>query len=265
MAKARSKKAPPPAPADLLPARPRFPAGWSGAELEARLGIEFRDPGLLLEALTHRSWRGVEARRASPDYERLEFLGDAALGLRVGERLLAAFPAAGEGQLSRLRSWLVSARNLAAAAQRLDLGRHLRMSKGEEAVGGRGKERLLANAMESVIGAAHLDRGYAVAAALVDRHVLGDSLDRLTPDHLHEFAFKSALQEWAHARGQSPPRYRVLGATGPEHGKIFEVEVELPGEYTGAARGRTKKEAEQRAARAALVALGAVPAADVRD
>ncbi len=217
----------------------------------------FRDPGLLLQALTHRSWRAV-AGTDEPDYERLEFLGDAALGLRVSERLLEEFPASTEGELSRLRSWLVSARHLAQVARRLRLGEQLRMSPGEERLGGRGRERLLANALESVVGAIQVDRGYAAAARFVDQQVLGETLAELTPGHLHEFAYKSALQEWAHAQHCPLPVYQVVGSSGPEHGKTFEVEVRLEGLYTGRAQGRSKKAAEQTAARAALVHLGAI-------
>lgn len=200
------------------------------------------------------------AQGHEPDYERLEFLGDAVLGLRVSERLLQAFPDRSEGHLSRLRSWLVSARHLALGAHVLELGRFLRLSGGEEAIGGRGKERLLANAMEALIGALHLDHGYRAAARFIDEHVLGTALEDLTPEHLHEFAFKSALQEWAHAQSKPLPRYHIVGATGPEHGKLFQVEVTLPGLYAGRAQGHSKKEAEQRAARDALIHLGVIAA-----
>lgn len=235
-------------------------ADWNGPALEARIGGHFRRPELLRQALTHSSWSAGRAG-TEPDYERLEFLGDAVLGLRVSERLLQSFPDRSEGHLSRLRSWLVSARNLALTARALGLGDYLRLGAGEVALGGRGRERLLANAMEAVIGAIHLDRGYRAAARFVDAHVLGSTLADLNPDHLHEFAYKSALQEWAHAHGQPLPRYRVVGASGPEHGKIFQVEVAVPGLYVGEGQGRSKKEAEQRAARAALERLGVVPAA----
>lgn len=218
----------------------------------------FRDPSLLRQALTHRSWKSVSA--GEPDNERLEFLGDAALGLRVSERLLATFPQCAEGELSRLRSWLVSARHLAEVARRLSLGDQLRLSPGEERLGGRGRERILANALEAVVGAIQLDRGYAAAARFVDRCVLGSALTQLSPGHVHEFAYKSVLQEWAHAHHCPPPVYRVVAVSGPEHGKTFHVELRLEGVYTGEAQGRSKKSAEQNAASAALVQLGAVPA-----
>jgi len=236
-------------------------AGGGEAELQQRLGYSFAQPERLRQALTHRSWwreqPGAQpAAAAPPDNERLEFLGDAVVGLRVSERLLEAFPASSEGQLSRLRAWLVSARNLAAVARQLRLGEHLRLSHAEEAIGGRSKPRLLANALEAVVGAIHQDGGYAAAAAFIDRQVVGSSLERLSPDHLHEFTYKSVLQEWAHASALPLPAYRLLSATGPEHGKHFTIEVSLPGVFTGQGSGSSKKEAEQRAAGAALEFLG---------
>ena len=233
-------------------------------ELESRLGYRFRNRDLLRLALTHRSWRHAQpaaepAGAAGGDNERFEFLGDAVMGLRVSERLLSAYPASPEGELSRMRSWIVSARHLGAVAQALELGQYLRLSRSEEAIGGRTKPRLLANAVEAVIAAVHLDGGYAAACRLVDRHVLGTSLDQAAPGQWHEFAYKSALQEWAHAAGRAVPTYRVVRAHGPEHEKVFTVEVSLPGVFTGTASAPSKKEAEQRAAAAALAHLGLVP------
>ena len=236
--------------------------------LQERIGYRFRDSERLRLALTHRSWRGeesgvaAEAGETAADNERLEFLGDAVLGLRVSERLVEAYPQSSEGQLSRLRAWLVSARHLGVAAERLELGRCLRISRAEESIGGRNKPRLLANAAEALIAALYLDGGYAAAAGFIDRHILGASLDELTPGHLHEFAYKSALQEWAHAEGRAVPAYRILGERGPQHAKTFTVEVTLPGVYTGTGSGSSKKTAEQKAAGAALAFLGLLPAED---
>lgn len=228
---------------------------------EHRLGHRFAQPGLLRQALTHRSLgrKGPDPAVSAPgDNERFEFLGDAVLGLRVCERLFQVFPQCSEGQLSRLRSWLVSARNLALAAHRLDLGPQLRLSSAEAAIGGRDKQRLLANAMEAVIAAVYLDAGYAAAAEFIDTHILGSSLESLSPEHLHEFAYKSALQEWAHANGRTVPSYRVMGSSGPDHEKTFTVEVAIPEVFVGTATGASKKEAEQRAAAQALAFLGLV-------
>ena len=239
---------------------PAAPALPGTTDLETRLGYKFHQPQWLLQALTHRSW---SAERSTPgerqqDNELLEFLGDAVLGLRASERLLQAFPQASEGQLSRLRAWIVSSRQLAQMAERLNLGQYLRLSPNEERVGGRGKQRLLANALEAVIGAIHRDRGYAYAADFVDRSVL-PALEALSVSQLHEFVYKSALQEWAHAQGHALPHYRIVGATGPDHGKIFQVEVTIEGVYTGTGAGHTKKDAEQHAAQGALMFLGLLP------
>lgn len=237
------------------------PEGDAAAKVwTRRLGHRFRNPELLHEALTHRSlgsWSG--ARKNNSDNERLEFLGDAVLGLRAGERLLQVFPQAAEGQLSRLRSWLVSARRLALAARALDLGPDLKLSPAEERVGGREKDRLLANAMEALIGAVHSDGGYPAAARFIDRHLLED-LESLSLDHVHEFAYKSLLQEWAHAHGHTPPHYQVVAEGGPEHQKSFTVAVRLQGLYEGRASGSSIKKAEQAAARGALQAMQVMPA-----
>lgn len=179
-------------------------------------------------------------------------MGDAVLELRVSEQILAAYPEADEGELTRLRGWMVSARNLAATAGHLELGRHLCLSHSEESVGGRHKQRLLANALEAVIAAVYHDGGYAAAAAVIDAHILAPSLARHHAGALHEFAFKSALQERAHAAGLPLPVYRLLEATGPEHAKRFTVEVRLADGTSGTGTGLSKKDAEQRAAAAAL-------------
>lgn len=232
------------------------------AELEKLLGYRFRRPELLREALTHRSWRaGMKPgtpEAETPDNERLEFLGDAVLALRTSERLLAAFPQSTEGRLSRLRSWIVSARYLADVAQKLQLGSFLLISRGEERIGGRNKERLLANVMEAILGAVHQDGGYRSSSRLIDRHVIGSRLESLTPEHVHEFAYKSVLQEWAHAQGKPQPVYRIIGVSGPEHGKTFTVEVEIAGVYRGQAEAHSRKDGEQRAAHDALVQLGRI-------
>ncbi len=226
------------------------------AELQPRLGYVFQRPELLRRALTHSSWRRAHGGAgANEDNERLEFLGDAVLELRVSERLLAAHPESDEGQLTRWRAWLVSARHLARLAQGLELGAALRLSAAEAAIGGRAKPRLLANALEAVIAAIHLDGGYAAAAAFVDR-LLEEALRQLAPETVHEFGFKSALQEWAHATGAGLPSYRLVEASGPEHGKRFTAEVSIAGRCIHRGAGKTKKDAEQQAAAAALRDLG---------
>ncbi|MGH9518293.1 MAG: ribonuclease III [Terriglobales bacterium] len=220
-------------------------------QIQQRIGWQFQRPELLRQALTHSSWARAQGADVG-DNERLEFLGDAVLGLRVCERLSAALPHATEGELTRLRSWLVSARHLAVAAAQLDLGAFLRLSLAEEHIGGRGKTRLLANAMEAVIAAIHLDGGYAEAARFIDAHILPADLAARPTQAWEAFGYKSALQEWAHAASLPAPAYRVLEAAGPEHNKIFTVEVEVGARVKARGKGASKKEAEQNAAQAAM-------------
>lgn len=181
------------------------------------------------------------------------------LQLRVSERLVATYPQASEGELTRLRGGIVSARSLLRAAVALDLGRHLRLSPAEEAVGGREKQRLLANTMEAVIAALHQDGGYDAAAAVIDRLVVAPGLQHYPLGAVNEFGFKSALQERAHALGLPLPVYRMLETSGPEHDRRFTVEVMLTDGTLGAGSGSSKKDAEQQAAAAALEALSRKP------
>ena len=222
------------------------------AELELVLGHEFRDPRWLLQALTHSSRIPERTAEDSPgDNEKLEFLGDAVLELLVSEELVRTFPDWREGQLSKSRARLVNAASLCTVAQRLGLGKHLRLSRGEEKTGGRSKPAILADAYEAVVAAIYLDAGLDAARRFVRKSLIegaftvaADSLGR--PDH------KSALQELLQARGMSPCNYRVVEEAGPDHEKTFRVEVRIGGEITAAGIGRTKKEAEQAAAVAAL-------------
>jgi len=227
------------------------------AELEAALGHHFQGPSWLERALTHRSRRQELASAGTTsarDNERLEFLGDAILGLLVSEFLVVTFPDWSEGQLSKSRSRLVSARSLHAAAQRLGLGKYLRLGRGEEKTGGREKQALLADAYEAIVAAVYFDGGLDAAA----RFVRGSLLERAVreqaevlgqPDH------KSALQELLQGRGWRPAEYRVIREEGPDHRKTFVVEVRVGGRALAVSEGSTKKEAEQHAARYALEQL----------
>ena len=220
-------------------------------ELEAILGHRFAQPDRLERALTHRSHRQNDA---GSDNERLEFLGDRVLGLVASDTLCQRFPDWDAGKLSKGLSRLVSAVSIHSAAQRLRLGDFLRLGPGEEKTGGRGKKRLLADAYEAVLGAIYLDAGLEGAAGflrrtLLDRALGGEvgGLDRA--DH------KSALQEWLQQRGMGSVQYRIRKETGPEHQKTFEVEVWLAQEKLAHSEGRSKKEAEQAAAKIALAGL----------
>jgi ribonuclease III len=221
------------------------------AELEAVLGHQFRHAEWLERALTHRS---CSQGKGENDNERLEFLGDRVLGLVVSEQLLDWFPEWDAGNLSKGLARLVSSSSIHPVARRLELGRYLRLGVGEEKSGGREKQRLLADAFEAVVGAIYLDAGLAAAASFLRRTLLepalaggAEGLER--PDH------KSALQEWLQQRGLGIVAYRVRKESGPEHRKMFEVEVWHDGRMLSASEGRSKKEAEQAAARLALESL----------
>ena len=225
-------------------------------ELESVLGHAFRDPRWLWQALTHSS-RIAErtAEDCTGDNEKLEFLGDAVLELLVSEQLVRTFPDWREGQLSKSRASLVNEASLYIVAQRLGLGKHLRLSRGEEKTGGRSKPALLADAYEAVVAAIYLDAGLQAARQFVQKSLVEVALTSAAgnlgrPDH------KSALQELLQARGMSPCNYRVVDEAGPDHEKTFRVEVRITGELTAAGTGKTKKEAEQAAAVAALYQLG---------
>jgi ribonuclease III len=227
------------------------------AELESVLGHRFRDPRLLLRALTHSS-RIPECESDEPveDNEKLEFLGDAVLELVVSEQLVRVFPSWGEGKLSKSRARLVNASALSLAAQRLGLGRHLRLGRGEEKTGGRSKPALLADAYEAVIAAIYLDSGLEAARGFVNRSLVEGAMT-VEAERLGRTDHKSALQELLQSRGIAPGSYHIVEETGPDHRKIFRVEVRIAGNITAAGTGKTKKEAEQLAAVAALNMLGA--------
>jgi len=229
------------------------------SDLELRLGYRFRDPDLLARALTHRSHAQESGEEGH--YERLEFLGDAVLGLFAAERLFRARGDDAEGELSRLKSWVVSAEPLARYAESIDLGGELRIGVGEERTGGRRKRSLLADALEAVFGAVYLDGG-----ALAARAVVGRYLDRTLADLPGARAdAKTTLQELAQARGWDLPVYEVAAESGPDHAKRFEIEVLLRGEVLGRGEGKSKKEAQQAAASAALARLPAEEPARVED
>lgn len=232
--------------------------------LEERLGHRFANRALLVRALTHRSRAAERAGSGEADNEALEFLGDAVLGLVVAEWLYREFPSAREGTTSKLKAALVSAPTLAGMAHDLGLGAHLRLGRGEEKTGGREKENVLADACEALIAALYLDGGLEVARTVVTRH-LAPVLERLRrPGRLNALTgdYKSALQERLQARGEPPPTYRVTATEGPDHARRFTVEVRSGSTLLATAEGRSKKDAEQRAAR---IALRQVDGADRED
>lgn len=223
-------------------------------ELQSRIDYRFRDRGLLEHALTHRSRAAEDATGGVADNESLEFLGDAVLGLVVAHALHERFPGYNEGQKSKIKAQVVSTQSLAQHAEQLGLGEHLILGRGEEKTGGRFKQALLADAYEALIAAIYLDGGLEEAARFLHRE-LQEALDRGATQNFVSRDYKSALQERLQALGRPLPEYRVSGEAGPDHRKVFSVEVVVGGEVLGAASGNAKKEAEQEAARLALARL----------
>ena len=233
-------------------ARPQDGRGPDLSRLEVGLGHTFRDRRHLVRALTHSSHAHEES--AGADNEALEFLGDAALGFIVAHALLQRFPEMDEGGLSKFKAFLVSRPNLAAAARRIDLGAFLRLGKTAEKGHGRTKESLLADALEAVIAAVFLDGGERAARELVSR-LLGGQIEGLSREEVEKQDHKTALQELMQAGGRPAPHYRVVATEGPAHGPTFHVSLLVEGRELARGSGRTKKEAEQRAARMGLRVL----------
>ncbi|HKY73355.1 MAG TPA: ribonuclease III [Nitrospira sp.] len=221
--------------------------------LQAALDYRFRDVRLLEDALTHKSYVNEQRPAAGADNERLEFLGDAVLSLVVSEQLAVLLPRSPEGTLSKHKARLVSESMLADVARRLKLGSCLRLGRGEELSRGREKDSLLADAVEAVIAAVHLDGGLEssrrVVAGLLQEELAQVASQRHRPG---ENDYKTQVQEWCQRRFDSLPSYAVVRESGPDHDKLFEVEVSVNGAVVGRGTGRSKKEAEQSAARQAL-------------
>jgi ribonuclease-3 len=223
--------------------------------LETRIGYRFRDRGLLEHALTHKSKAHEDPSGGVIDNESLEFLGDAVLGLVIADALCRRFPHSTEGHKSKIKAMLVSTASLAELAERLDLGDHMILGRGEEKTGGRRKQALLADTCEALIAAIYLDGGLEPARQFIIRE-LGPILEEAgRPDYFGR-DHKSRLQEALQGLGRPLPSYRIAGEAGPEHRKLFHVEVLVGGEVLAQGVGRTKKDAEQDAAKAALEALG---------
>jgi ribonuclease-3 len=223
-------------------------------DLQARIEYRFKDRGMLEHALTHKSRAAEDASGGVIDNESLEFLGDAVLGLIVADALFHRYPDYTEGQKSKIKAAVVSTQSLAKHAERLGLGEHLILGRGEEKTGGRFKAALLADAYEALIAAIYLDGGIDAARAFLTRE-LEDAISAGRQPDFHGQDFKSALQERLQSLGKALPEYRVVNEEGPDHRKVFHVDVVVAGETLATANGRAKKEAEQEAARLALAKL----------
>jgi ribonuclease III len=243
------------------------------ASLEENIGHVFASPQLLERALTHSSQaREAEMLRSGSgervaDNEPLEFLGDAVLGLVTTEELFRRFPEFSEGQLSKLRAHLVSKNHLIGVAEQLQLGRYLRLGRGEEKSGGRNKSALLVDSLEAVVGAVYLDAGLEPARALVLQKIVLPEVEKFISSGKAASVtdYKSALQETLQAASRLQPMYVLVKESGPEHQKTFTIEARLlvggdgEVEFTGRAQGSTKKNAEQEAARQVLEYLASQP------
>ena len=222
--------------------------------LQQAIGYRFRDRGLLEHAMTHTSRANEDVSGGVADNEVMEFLGDALLGFIIADVLFRDFPEFDEGQKSKAKAALVSTATLARQAERLQLGDHLLLGRGEEKTGGRRKQALLADGYEALIAAVYLDGGVEHARAFITREFAA-LFDEVRRDGVSGQDYKSALQELLQSRDLPLPEYRLVGTLGPDHRKLFEIEVVVRGERLASATGPSKKEAEQEAARAALEEL----------
>jgi len=222
--------------------------------LQQAVQYRFRDRGLLEHAMTHTSRANEDVSGGVADNESMEFLGDALLGFVIADMLFRDFPEFDEGEKSKTKASLVSTTTLARQAERLILGAHLLLGRGEEKTGGRRKQALLADGYEALIAAIYLDGGIEHARAFIVRE-FGGMLNQVHRQDVGGQDFKSALQELLQGRDLPLPEYRLVGAVGPDHQKQFHVELVVKGESIASAVGPSKKEAEQEAARAALAAL----------
>ena len=220
-------------------------------DLEAAVGYNFQNITLLQNALTHSSYANERWHNSLMSNERLEFMGDSILGMVVAEYLYRNFPDRPEGELTRMRADMVCEQALSVVAERIGLGGHLLLGRGEEQSGGRNRASILADAVESVIAAMFLDGGMEAAKAFIDRFVLCD----VPVTKLHNADYKTALQEKVQEKKNQMLAYALVGESGPDHDKRFTVQVTLNGNVVGTGTGSSKKRAEQDAARDAMERL----------
>jgi ribonuclease-3 len=235
------------------------PFGSELEPLERVIGYRFRDRGLLEHALTHRSRVHEDASGGVIDNESLEFLGDSILGFVIADMLFREFPQHNEGQKSKLKASIVSATSLGRLGDRIGLGDYLILGRGEEKTGGRQKLALIADCYEALIAAVYLDGGIEPARAFIERQfdALIEEARRTGADAAFTEDYKSALQEWLQSHDRGLPIYRLAAEIGPAHRRRFEVEVLVNGQPLTRAEGKSKKEAAQAAAKAALTMLNA--------
>ena len=219
--------------------------------LEERIGYTFRDRGLLENALTHSSYANEHRAKKMPSNERLEFLGDSILGLVVADHLYRTRPDLPEGDLTRIRAALVCEASLVEVAKGLDLGSYLKLGRGEESGGGRQRPSIQADAVEAMLAAVYLDGGIGEARRLIHTLIIDQEQERTAAGR----DYKTAIQELVQRTSGQVLAYHLIGETGPDHAKTFEMEVLLNGAAIGSGFGRSKKEAEQAAAKAGVAHL----------
>ena len=217
-------------------------------DLENAIGYRFKNIQLLQNALTHSSYANERWHNSLLSNERLEFLGDSVLGMLVAEYLYRTFPDRPEGELTRMRADMVCEQTLAGAANKIGIGEHLLLGHGEEQGGGRSRNSILADAMESVIAACFLDGGIQAALKVVQQFILVE----VPVTRLHNVDYKTKLQELVQQKKNQVLSYALVGESGPDHDKHFEVEVSLNGKVVGSGSGSSKKRAEQSAAASAM-------------
>lgn len=225
-------------------------------DLESAIGYHFQNISLLQNALTHSSYANERWHNSLLSNERLEFLGDSILGMLVAEYLYRSFPNRPEGELTRMRADMVCEGTLASVANTIGIGNHLLLGHGEERLGGRSRDSILADAMESVIAACFLDGGMTAAKQFIQRFILTE----VPVNQFHNVDFKTQLQELVQQKKNQVLVYTLTGQSGPDHDKVFTVEVSLNGSNLGVGTGSSKKRAEQEAARAAIACLTGKPA-----
>lgn len=225
-------------------------------QLEEEIGYFFRDRNLLRRALTHRSFANEQPDPRPPHNEALEFLGDAVLEFIVSSWLLELFPNHNEGTLSKMRAYMVSAVNLQKQAAKLQLGNYLLLNRGEEKTGGRTKTALQVDAYEALIAAIYLDRGVESAREFVHREFV-TALDDIDPENLANTDYKTALQEKLQSHGLPTPQYAIVESLGPDHKRVFQIELRVNGQCLATGAGTTIKGAHQNAAHSALDNLDA--------
>ena len=218
--------------------------------LEKHIGYEFKDKSILVRAMTHSSYANEKKLKKQESNERLEFLGDAVLELAISEYLFQNSPKLSEGELTKTRASLVCEPALAFCAKGIDLGRYLYLGKGEESTGGRGRDSIISDSLEALIGAIYLDGGFTRAKEFIEGHVLRDLENKKL-----FYDSKTILQELAQASGEERISYQLIKEEGPDHEKVFTVEVKMGNKVLGNGTGKTKKSAEQEAAYNAIKVL----------